>query len=141
MAIVLVNGGALDHLNSLTAGWSGKRRIGLFTGDWTPERLSTIEDVEPAKFSGYTGLTPVVGWMPATIVGERAVTRAAALRWEHNGGPLSGWVSGYYIVNPDGALMWAERLPDGPVALIYEGDKLTVIPRFSVGSRYPREEA
>lgn len=137
MSLVLVESGMLAELDRMTAAWAGVRFMGLFSNDLEPDRTTTIGQITPAAFSGYVGLRPLMGWSPATLLGERAVSSGALMTWAHNGGPHSGWVFGYYVVDPSGTLVWAERRPGPAVALFRAGQTYSVIPQFSLGSRFP----
>jgi hypothetical protein len=137
MSLVLVEQGMKEELDAMTARWGGIRFIGLFQNDLVIERTTTIDAIEPATFSGYVGLRPLMGWSAAVIRGDRAVTGAAPVNWVHNGGPLTNWIFGYYVVDPSGFLVWAERRPGSPIAMISAGQIYEVGPVFSQGSRFP----
>lgn len=135
--LVLVEGGMLEELDLLTTAWVGKRFAGLMQNFGEPDRNWTIATIQPATFSGYAGLQLISGWTPATLLGERAITSAAGLSWTHNGGPVSNWIFGYYVVNLAGDLLWAERRPGAGQAMVLNGNIFQVLPQFSLGSRFP----
>ena len=137
MGPVLVNFGMLTELDRMTASWAGIRFAGLFINDLNPTRTTTIAQIEPANFSGYVGLRPLMGWTAAALLGERAVTRAAPITWTHDGGTLSNWINGYYVVDPSGNLVWVERRPGPAASMIHAGTVYEVVPQFSLGSRFP----
>lgn len=140
MSIVLVNGGLAAFVGTLRASWVGTLKIGLFQNDWFPARSSTIAEVTPCTFSGYDGLRDVVSWSMPSVVGDRVAIQAASVTWTHDGGPLSNWVIGYYVVDLSGTLLWAERRAGGSVPMYGAGQTAGVIPAFSLRSQFPLVE-
>ena len=137
MSLVVQSADLLDQLNMLTSSWSGVRKIGLYQNDWSPERDSTIEHVEECTFAGYDGSHDLLGWSGAAMLGDSAVSYATPRLWTYNGDPPSGWVVGYFVTDSGGRLVWAERLPTGPVALVTAGQTFELTPAFALRSRYP----
>jgi hypothetical protein len=137
MSLVLVEQGMIEELDAMTTRWAGIRFAGLFQNDLVIQRTTRIEHIVPATFSGYVGLRPLMGWTPAAILGERAVSSAAPVTWVHDGGTSSNWIFGYYVVDPSGSLVWAERRPGPAKTMIYAGEIYEVSPQFSQGSRFP----
>jgi len=136
MSLIVTEVDMLGALADLLAAWAGKRRIGLFQNDWTPTPSSGISEVQPCDFSGYAGLQTLTGWTTPTLYGETAITSADQVVWTYNGGPAKNWVFGYYVVDNTGALRWAERNPNGSVALVVAGNTFPVVPAFSFGSKF-----
>lgn len=136
-SIVVMDQGILANLNALTDAWRGHRRVGLMQNDAEPEPWWTITQIEPAAFSGYGGPHNILLWSAATLSGHVAVSRAQPNVWAHNGGGVSGWVSGYYVIDNSGVLMWAALQPGPAVGLYVAGDTYTVIPEYTLRSRFP----
>lgn len=135
-ALVLVNNGALGHLDALRVAWLPSLRIGLFQNDWHPHQGDTMVAVVPATFSGYTGLHFLPGWSPAVLQGNLAVTQATPRLWTHNGGPVGNWIFGYYVVDATGVLRWAQRYPGDPVPMDSSSGFYRVTPEYAVTSRF-----
>lgn len=135
--IVVTEGGALDVLNALRTSYLPSLLIGLFANDWHPQRVSTISEVTPAWFSGNTVLHNLPGWNAAVLDGDLAVTSATQRQWIHDGGPVSSWVFGYYVVNLAGKLVWAERTEEFGTIMWFAGQTIRVTPRYALRSRYP----
>ena len=95
--------------------------VRLFTNDHTP----TVDDVA----ADYTELAagwyaPVVlsGWSPPTYTAPRAETSATPASWTNSDAPGSDVVVyGYFVLDADGDLVWAERDPDAPVTIFGGG--------------------
>lgn len=136
MAMVLMNLGALDTLDALRATWLPSLRIGLFQNDWNPVVGDTLAAVVPATFSGYTGLHFLPGWSSAALSGDLAVSEASPRLWTHNGGPVGNWIFGYYVCTLAGRLEWAERDPQGGKAVDELGGFYSVVPVYTVQSRF-----
>lgn len=137
MPLVLTYDGMLSHLAELTAAWGDDLLVGLWTGDFQPDRDWILSRIHPATFSGYAGLQPVINWSVPSLSGVVALSTADPVTWTHDGGVGNDYVFGYYVVHPSGTLLWAERRPGPPVALVRAGNSYTVAPRYTVGSRYP----
>lgn len=135
--LVVVNGGMLGILNALRTTWLPSLFIGLFQNDWVPQKWHTIADVQPATFSGYSGLHFLDGWSVPYMLGDIAVSDATPREWLHDGGPDSNWIFGYYVVDSSGALQWAQRVGEFAVAMFSVETRYTVTPQFAQGSRYP----
>lgn len=137
--LVVVNAGVVANLDILRAGWTGNRFAGLFQNPDEPMRLWTIGTIIPATFSGYSGLKPLVNWLPAVISGDFALTSADLLTWTMTGTTVTNWVFGYYVVDSLGQLCWAERKPGPGSAMVNTGNFYQVKPQFSLSSRFPQE--
>lgn len=137
MGLVLVSDGSLSQLAKLLTVLETEAYYGLWQGEWQPAPWNDITDVVPATFSGYSGLQLATGWQPAYLHNGQAVSEAADLSWFHNGGPVSNWIGGYYVVNVSGVLQWAERYPGASRAMVLSGNVYRVTPRYGFGSRYP----
>lgn len=136
MPLIAGNTEVLADLTVVLATFVGTRFIGLFQNDWTMRHESVIGEVQVANFSGYAGLKPVTAWAAPTLVRGQYQSQAAPLTWTRGAGVNNNWIFGYYVVDAGGVLRWAERDPNGPVAIVNVGNAYTVTPRFSLGSRY-----
>lgn len=136
MQLVMMKDGMIALLNAALRGIPFHAFYGLFQNDWTPTPDSVIGQVQPCDFSGYAGLISVGLWLAPTIVGQVAVTESTPRTWTRGVGPNSNWVSGYYVVDSSGVLLWGERDPGPPAAMIVPGDIYQVTPAFSQSSRF-----
>lgn len=135
-ALVLVNGGAVAHLNALRSTWLWTLKVGLFQNNWEPQVHDSIDQVVPATFSGYGGLHDLYGWRPAALFGNLAVTAAGPNFWTHDGGAVGNWIFGYYVVDLLGVLQWAQRKLGDPYPMESGGQIFRVLPKYAVGSRF-----
>jgi len=117
----------LDALGTASGGYF---KVGLFRNNWTPRRYATISSVVPANFSGYTGLQLLKGWTKAVTAGLRAESKNGLFEWTYNGGLIKNTVYGYYVVHPNGSLMWAERFCPDPVVMEVKGRKIKLTLTF-----------
>lgn len=132
--IYLTTGGAIDALSILRSSWITTIRIGLYQNDQPPSLDWSIADIQPAIFSGVVPPFVVTGWSSPVPDDQGAVIQAPQVSWSHNGGPLSGWVYGYYVVNSVGRLQWFQPIANGPVSMARVGDTVVVTPQFFYGS-------
>jgi len=136
MALVVVDDGALRSCRQLTQQWPSARFVGLFSNELTMDRHLTIESIEECAFSGYGGKQELGTFGDPEMQGDRAVAYSVELLWSHDGGPVSDWVVGYFVVDSDGALLWVEDRDGGPVAMTQGGQTYKVTPALSAGTRY-----
>jgi hypothetical protein len=136
MSVVVVDLGMLRSVSQLGNGWPRVRRVGLFSNDVTIDRHTTFASLTPAAFSGYDGERDIGTWSVPVIEGDRAIVRAAPIIWTYDGGVPSGYVWGYYVVDDDGELLWADKRPELPVAMVAAGQNYTVIPVMTAGTRF-----
>lgn len=137
MALRVVYAHMVESLDLLRASWEGNLFAGLLKGTSEPDRNWTVAQLDRAIFSGYGGEQPVNNWQPAAIEDERAVSRALGIVWDHNGGPASCAITGYYIVHRNGNLQWAELFKPPFQPMSRAGNRFTLVPVYSFGSRFP----
>lgn len=135
--LVVTDSGLVVQLDLLRTAWETKYQVGLFQADVFPKITSTIVELLPCDFSGYVGLQTSFGWSGAVVDGTRSNTLANALTWTHDGGPITNFVYGYYIVDKKGFLMWAERFCPGPVWMDRPGRSVRVRPAFTLRNDVP----
>ena len=136
--LIFCESGLIQALDTLTAKVAEGYKIGLFQNDFVPFLGMTLLNISPASFSGYGGLQLAYGWSAAVIDGVRAVSRAHPMTWVHDGGPVSCWVFGYYIVDEDGNLAWAERFCPAPHAVNSVGITVRVTPELTARNEFPK---
>lgn len=114
MAIVVPDEGERYFLNLLlrdTVPSTLKFIIGLYRGDWTPNRESVLADVLEANFSGYLPLEADRSvWTAAQTVGGSAQSTYGVLfqQWIPSSGTQR--IYGWYARDEDSnVLLWAER--------------------------------
>lgn len=112
MAVVFVRHAQLRALAAFLEGATFYAK--LFRNDRIPKQTDTAAQYQEADFSGYQGQQPITAWTDPVMVDGRAYSRADSLTWQHSGGPEDNLIFGYFVVDEDGALLWAERNPAGP---------------------------
>lgn len=136
MPVIVGSAEWLEELAAVLVLFAGARRVGLYQNDWTMRHDSVIGQVVPATFSGYAGLQALTGWTAPALLNDQAVSNADPATWTRGAGSVNNWIFGYYVVDAAGVLRWAERDPNGPVAIVVAGNTYRVTPQFSLGSRY-----
>lgn len=129
--LVITFQGLLQILDVISVHWLSTLRIGLYSNPIDPDIALVIGQLEPTTFSGYSGLRSFATWTAPAIDGVRAVTTNGLLIWTHDGGPVADWVAGYYVVDPDGALVFLAAGDDPPVLMAGAGQVYQVNPQFS----------
>jgi hypothetical protein len=137
VAVVMMDEGCRQALAAITAAFGGARRIGLYQNDWTPARTDPISAVVPADFSGYDGLHDLLSWTVPVMDGDQAISFAAERLWTHNGGPVQNWIFGVYVVDAGGLLVWADRVWNDPVPMIFLGNLVRYVPCLTQKSKLP----
>jgi hypothetical protein len=133
--LVLANYAGLQILQILRSTWGISLQIGLFKNPWVPRHSSTIGEVDPCDFSGYSGLVPIMSFFSPYLVGDIATMVGTLVNWTHNGGAIANWINGYYVVDSSGNLMWGEQ-NQGAVLLAGNGQTYGTVPQFSLSSRF-----
>lgn len=129
-------GGILFNVNSLTSSWGNTLKIGLFQNDLVPSRYTTLGEIVPANFGGYSGLHDVVGWVSASLFGDVAAASSSPRLWVCDGSGVTNWIFGYYVLNASGDFLWAERDAAGGQAMVDAGDYFSVTPSYSLTSQF-----
>lgn len=113
-----------SYLNTLT--------YRLYTNNYTPDGAMTAGSFdELAAGYGYVGDTP--GFPAATLVGSDAQVVGASMTWTFTGVPTVPTIYGYYVTEPGGAVVYAERAP-APFTITAAGQTYTVTPRVLLGT-------
>lgn len=134
--IRLGDSGAVESLDILRAKFENHYKAGLFQNDISPGWETTLSMIEPCNFSGYSGLQTTFSWSAAVVQGQRAITRAHALTWIHDGGVIDNWVYGLYVVDAAGNYQWAERFCPGPLPMRAAGQRLRTEPTFAITNEF-----
>jgi hypothetical protein len=105
--------------------------VHLFQNNAVPSRNSSLLDFVEATFDGYTSLPPV--WAPSFQNGVEDVAAAPKLTFEAGAG-LSGPqdIYGYYVLDVDGDLSWAEAFDGGLTTVSVVGQQIDVFPQFKI---------
>jgi len=134
-------------LNNQRPAAGGDLTLKLFTNDITPEDFHTAENYTEATGGGYAPKTLIMGNWTVAIVNfgttEAPVLIALATYAKQTftfTGPLTGGakIIGYYLVDADGILQWAERLPDSAqLTPANDGDAQMITPKFKSSKGTP----
>lgn len=109
-------------------------RLGLFVNDWMPEIPDTITDLTEASYVGYARQN-VVDWGAVyTNLSGQAETAAGPYTFQVTSPGPSQSVYGYFLADPSGNLILAERNDAGPQSMSSVGATFVVIPRFLLTS-------
>lgn len=106
--------------------------IRLFTNNTTPNERSNTSSFTEASFPGYSGISlPGNSWTISTNTTSNTTSASyAAVSFILNGTqPSSINVYGYYVTyGANGGVMWADRFPSPPLALINDQDQIQFAP-------------
>jgi len=135
MALKVPDLGERKLVNLLRLNW-GTLQAGLFIADHVPangDTLATYVAIE-ASFPGYARVD-VLNWTVAADDGAgRARTAADLITFTRTVSGVPQFVWGYFIVDPDGVQLWAERHPAPPVRMEMAGDVFRISPAFTLRS-------
>lgn len=96
--------------------WGSDCKIRLFENSVFPAADSVLADFTEVSSPGYTEKT-LTGWTTPDIDGaSRAFTQPADVTWLYNGTDAFSFY-GYFVVDPAGELLWAERDPLAPLTV------------------------
>lgn len=140
MALTLVDVGADEilkgYFNNVFPA-SHDLTLKLFVNDITPVDTHTASDYTEASGGGYSAKTLTAGSWTINTANDPSDAVYAQQTWTFTG-QLSGGATiyGYYVVNANGVLIWAERLPY-PFTPYANGDQLRVTPKFQLSKGTP----
>lgn len=140
MSLILADVGAEAFLKArLNNVWPASKdlTLKLFTNDITPLDGHTAADYTEATGGGYVPKTLTAGnWTISTVSG---IPQAAYIEQVFTfTGPLTTnpTVFGYYVVDADDVLQWAERL-SGEVTPVASGNHIDITPVFQASKGTP----
>jgi hypothetical protein len=134
--VVFTDDALVRILNQFIASWPTARRVGLYSNPRVIDRLTRIDDLEPTTFSGYGGELPFPAVWTQTDPTPYALAVTAPLIWTHDGGPDDDYVAGYYVVDDDGVLLFAQPGPSTPKPMINAGQVYRVDLNVAAFTKY-----
>jgi hypothetical protein len=141
MALVLADVGADEilkvYLNNDRPGGGNDLTLKLFTSNTTPADTDTSGTYTEAAGGGYVAKTLTCGSWTVTVGNDPSDATYAEQVWTFTGAlTLGASVYGYYIVDSDGALIWAERFASN-FTPAYAGDKIYLTPKIQLSKGTP----
>lgn len=111
--------------------------IKLYTNDYTPVDTSTSGSFTEASGGGYVSKTLINGNWTVNTANDPSDAVYEQLSWVFTG-QLSGGATiyGYFVVDADGVLVWAERISSS-FTPSNNGDTLLITPRFQMSKGTP----
>lgn len=110
-----------------------------YRNDRYPRFTDLVSAYAEADFSGYSGAQILGTWSSPAISAQRAITTAAAVTWNHNGGPTNNLIYGVCWVDGANNLLFAERDPRAPIPVsnVPPFTTYAYTPRLSDTTEYP----
>ena len=135
MALVVLDQGSLILLGALQGGpFSAGYVLRLFQNNHTPAEGDDNTDYVEADFDGYSAIA-IGSWTPPYLNGSgKAEIDEINRTFTQTGTGITNDVYGYYVTDPAGNVVWAERDPSAPVAMNAAGRTYTVFLRFTLNS-------
>lgn len=125
---VLVLQALVSYLNTLT--------LHLYQNDVTPTDAWTIASVVEATFPGYAAVVPGTFGAAFTNSANQAESDAALVTFTSTGASPANTIFGYYLTNPAGALVYAERNPLGGQLIDAAGQSYPVLLKFTFETKF-----
>jgi hypothetical protein len=135
VALKLVDNGAYTLLNQLAIWFAANCVLHLYKNNYTPVEGSTSSNFTEADFTGYAPVA-LASWSLPVLTPPYEQVTSAAVPFTVGTVGVGNTIYGYYVTDLGGALLWAERDPNAPIAMTATGNQYTVIPRFSMQSLY-----
>lgn len=141
MALVLADVGADVFLkgffNNTWAAGGRNLTLKLFATNVTPADTDTAGTYTEATGGGYSAKTLSNGSWTVTVGNDPSDAVYAAQEFTFTGALTTNTtVYGYFVVDADGVLLWAEKLTSG-FTPANNGDKLTITPKFQMSKGTP----
>lgn len=141
MALVLADVGAdcilKTYFNNTRPSGGNNFTLKLFTNNVTPADTDTASTYTEASGGGYAAKTLTNGSFTVNTANDPSDATYAEQTWTFSGA-LTGnaTIYGYYVVDADGVLQWAERLPASFTPAV-AGDNLRITPKFQLSKGTP----
>jgi hypothetical protein len=111
---------------------SGDRVLALFKNDVTPAESNTFEDfLEPNVVTGYVRVN-LSGNVWATSEDELGVCAAIYGSYAEFNFDEAITIYGYFVINQDEQLLWAEKFSTGPISIPAGGGQVLVKPKIEL---------
>jgi len=141
MSLVLADVGAdqilKSYFNKSQPSGGNNLTLKLFCNDYTPLQTSIASNFTEANGGGYAALTLNSGSWTVTVADDPSDAVYAQQTFTFTGALTTNTtVYGYYIVDADGVLIWAERLA-ASFTPANNGDNLKITPKFQISSGTP----
>lgn len=131
MSLVVCFDGSVKVLQQLKT-YLRTLKIRLFKNDWNPGPADDVADYTEANFDGYAA-KDVDQFGDAFLNGDNKAESDDIVRtWTCTGNVTPNTIYGYYITNPAGDLIWAERNPAGGFVVNANGITYSVLPRITL---------
>lgn len=109
----------------------------LYQNDWEPSPEDDAGDYVQATFTGYAALNLEDFGASFLNLDLKAEINGPAHIFSQTGVAVTNMIYGYYIVNNQNALVWAERNEAGPVAMNAAGMQYSVVPVVTLDNEGP----
>jgi len=121
----------------LLPGESASLTIKLFTNNVTPADTDTAGTYTEATGGGYAAKTITNGSWTVTVGNDPSDAAYAQQTWTFTGALTTNpTIYGYYVVDADGTLLWAEKLA-ASFTPANNGDELKITPKFQLSKGTP----
>lgn len=114
--------------------WLNTLEYRAFSNDYVPEILSIRTDFTEPTFAGYRPIKPK-NWSGVFLnANANAQVNADPIRWVVDATAGADVIWGYFVVDPYGYVVYAERNPAGATSMQLAGQTFPMIPRFEAGT-------
>lgn len=127
------------YFNNARPSGGNNLTLKLYTNNYTPVDTSTAGSFTEASGAGYAAKTLTNGSWTVTPANDPSDAVYAEQTWTFTGA-LAGSASvyGYFVVDADGTLIFAELLGTGfPFQPLLNGDQIKVTPKFQASKGTP----
>ena len=141
MALTLMDIGADEilktYFNNARPAGGNNLTIKLFTNNVTPADTDTAGTYTEATGGGYAAKTITNGSWTVTVGNDPSDAAYAQQTWIFTGALTTNpTIYGYYVVDADGTLLWAEKLA-ASFTPANNGDELKITPKFQLSKGTP----
>lgn len=141
MALTLADVGAdcilKTFFNNTRPAGGNNFTLKLFVSNTTPADTDTAATYTVAVGGGYADKTLTNGSFTVTVGNDPSDATYAIQTWTFTGALTTNLtIYGYYVVDADGVLQWAERL-GASFTPATNGDQLSVTPKFQLSKGTP----
>lgn len=135
MSLKVPDVGEATILDHLLGAYGDDLEVRLYQNDYTPVDGSVLGSFTQADFEGYAGQN-AESWTGAVMASGRARSTADQITWTKGTGGTGNSIYGYYVVDADENLLWAERDPSAPVNMTSDGNIYRLTPAFTLKTEF-----
>lgn len=110
--------------------------VKLFQNNYFPDHATVVASLTEATFSNYSAQSLAGLSVSSSLdASGRAVATFNPVSFTKSGATGNN-IYGYYVCDPSGFVLWAERFDSAPISMAVDGAFIQIVPKFTTASQY-----